>query len=660
MTQIIRRALVALLLIAGTTPVIAQTFPTVPDRSVIGRIGAGGQSGPSSAIPFTTLAAQLGVSNTIPVFSVAAYGSFANALAAARTAKGGIIYFPCGTYNLPSTAKGMDLDDIDFPLRISGPGNSFGGPANKCLQIFYSGSGTAISARSTRALQIDHIQIYSSVCGTKVVDLSWSLTGSDSIQPKIHDNTFQNLCTSASNIVIDLSDTEGATVERNWISANGGIGIRGVAPGRNFSVKATIDGNHFGDGTAIAVSAPGQNWTISNNTAQAPSTSFMGPGPVNTCTVANVLYNWIGDYFSGGVTIIDSNCWSLVSQGNEYANGTGGTNILQTNSTGTVTSIGDRHDGATGVNIGTGNNAILQSPMANSTVSAFLSGTPTTNAIEYIYGSSTVTGTLSLGISGTAAGSLRFWNTTGGANSVTIAPPSGGIGLVTATLPSSSTTLVGRDTSDTLQNKTLNTTNIVTLRDDRFTLVDNADATKVAVLDLSVIGTGTTRTWTFPNTNDVFVGLTSAQTLTNKTLTSPTLTTPSLGVATATTINGAAIDNLAWTSYTPTVTPGAGTCTTCSATGRYKQIGKTVFVQVDVAVTTVGTASGTLSASLPGGLSAAAFAFMGTARDYLLSGNIGFAYIAASGSNIEMRQYNNTTYFASGARMAATVTYEVP
>ncbi len=39
--------------LATTAAALAQQFPTVPDRSVIGRIGVGGQSGPSQAIPFT-------------------------------------------------------------------------------------------------------------------------------------------------------------------------------------------------------------------------------------------------------------------------------------------------------------------------------------------------------------------------------------------------------------------------------------------------------------------------------------------------------------------------------------------------------------------------------------------------------------------------------
>lgn len=59
------KALIRLLaLIVALQPALAgaQTYPTVPDNSVIGRLGAGGRSGPSQAIPFATLKAQLGLS----------------------------------------------------------------------------------------------------------------------------------------------------------------------------------------------------------------------------------------------------------------------------------------------------------------------------------------------------------------------------------------------------------------------------------------------------------------------------------------------------------------------------------------------------------------------------------------------------------------------
>jgi len=80
---------------------------------------------------------------------------------------------------------------------------------------------------------------------------------------------------------------------------------------------------------------------------------------------------------------------------------------------------------------------------------------------------------------------------------------------------------------------------------------------------------------------------------------SPTLVTPNIGVATATSINGVTLDNNAWASYTPTPSAQTGSFTTASATGRFKQIGKTVFFQVEITITTNGTAAGTVKATLP-------------------------------------------------------------
>lgn len=81
--------------------------------------------------------------------------------------------------------------------------------------------------------------------------------------------------------------------------------------------------------------------------------------------------------------------------------------------------------------------------------------------------------------------------------------------------------------------------------------------------------------------------------------TSPTLVTPVLGAATATTINGAAIDNSAWTTYTPTLACQVGTITTATPAGAYKVIGKSTFISVKIVITTLGTCSGFFTMTLP-------------------------------------------------------------
>jgi hypothetical protein len=58
----------------------------------------------------------------------------------------------------------------------------------------------------------------------------------------------------------------------------------------------------------------------------------------------------------------------------------------------------------------------------------------------------------------------------------------------------------------------------INIRDDKFSLLDNGDTTKVAAFDVSGVTTGTTRTLTVPNASTTIVGHDATQTLTNKTL----------------------------------------------------------------------------------------------------------------------------------------------
>lgn len=90
----------------------------------------------------------------------------------------------------------------------------------------------------------------------------------------------------------------------------------------------------------------------------------------------------------------------------------------------------------------------------------------------------------------------------------------------------------------------------------------------------------------------------------------------------------------AWSTYTPTITAQSGTFTSItSITGRYKQIGKTVHVNLSFTITTVGTASGYVIASLPvaakSGVST--FTFSG-----IRSGLVGLASIIDTSTTIDI------------------------
>jgi hypothetical protein len=54
-----------------------------------------------------------------------------------------------------------------------------------------------------------------------------------------------------------------------------------------------------------------------------------------------------------------------------------------------------------------------------------------------------------------------------------------------------------------------------------------------------------------------------------------------------------------FTTYVPVVTSGSGAFTTVSATGRYRRIGKLVFLETTVTITTNGTAATWVGVSLP-------------------------------------------------------------
>lgn len=196
-------------------------------------------------------------------------------------------------------------------------------------------------------------------------------------------------------------------------------------------------------------------------------------------------------------------------------------------------------------------------------------------------------------------------------------------------------------TVQSFTNKTLDNTNIISVRDDRFTIQDSGDTTKQAQFQLSGLTTGATRTYTLPNRSDTLVDLGSSQTLTSKTLTSPVITGGSIDnttitvdsitghtsattgtvygiTVTAGTISSAALASNAvttikiadsavtpakltagagstwvWQAWTPTFTNWTiGTGGSANTTATYCQIGKTVFFRISSVLGSSGQSVG--------------------------------------------------------------------
>lgn len=87
----------------------------------------------------------------------------------------------------------------------------------------------------------------------------------------------------------------------------------------------------------------------------------------------------------------------------------------------------------------------------------------------------------------------------------------------------------------------------------------------------------------------------------------------------------------AWTAYVPVVTCGAGTLTTSTPAGRWKSIGKTVYLQVSLLITTLGTCTGSLSFTLPNSFTANATGLIYVGGAYDSSSTVtSITFVAAS------------------------------
>ena len=140
----------------------------------------------------------------------------------------------------------------------------------------------------------------------------------------------------------------------------------------------------------------------------------------------------------------------------------------------------------------------------------------------------------------------------------------------------------------------------------------------------------------------------------------PNFRVTAAGVVTGGTYNGATIDENAWTTYTPTLTSGGGTITTSTAAGRYRRLfGRTMQVAVRATLTTIGTATGALTFTLPVNASTTIPAGILTGREVATTGK-GVAGTIQTSTTINCLFADSASVFTggNGTIVDALITYE--
>lgn len=135
----------------------------------------------------------------------------------------------------------------------------------------------------------------------------------------------------------------------------------------------------------------------------------------------------------------------------------------------------------------------------------------------------------------------------------------------------------------------------------------------------------------------------------------------SVGNATTCTSISAVSQTSSWTSYTPSAVAQVGSMTGVGASGRYKQLGKTVFLQATVSITGVATGQAALLVSLPLVASGNA-TYVGSAYESAINGRGGIARIegVTNATQVAARGADAVTFLSNNAVVNLGITYEIP
>lgn len=114
----------------------------------------------------------------------------------------------------------------------------------------------------------------------------------------------------------------------------------------------------------------------------------------------------------------------------------------------------------------------------------------------------------------------------------------------------------------------------------------------------------------------------------------------------------------AWGTYSPTLAVGSGALTTASASGRYKQIGKIVYVTITVDIDDKGTAAGSLEVDIPVAAASASRYYTLIGADRTLNNKGVTCRIGPGGSTGFLNLTDGTTAILDGVTYEITGVYE--
>lgn len=529
---------------------------------------------------------------------------------------GGSLFIPAGL--VVKCSGTLSIDTISN-VSIVGETN-FGHVVNYPSILRYTGTGSRfIDARNTSGFNLRNLSIdyTSSSFAGNLVDISSSNPGVTVSSAATVSNCHlgPNVSRLGTATLLNLNCHIGPYVTSTFFWRGAPAVVGAATSGQ--SVRVTLVNNWFSESDSCPIIEGGEGWVIQGNSFE-PRTGGIGQAFANTNPCKGMIWsgNWFGDVATGAGTVwIDAHSVEgMAFIGNQIAG------------LGTIGGVGIKLTSCNGVQIDGNYFQLLDVGVNISTSSTGikLGSNKFTNVTAPIQSpSNAITNDFTLGSDGSTSLTTVNSNvgTFGSATQVPIVTVNGK-GLATAASNVTVTPAIGSVTG---------------LATGVSTFLATPTSANLAIVLTDETGTGAN---VFANT--------------------PTLVTPILGAATATTINGAALDNLAWTTYTPTITSQSGTFTgaTTTISGRYKQTGKTVIAQADVLLTALGSGSPVqgLRISLP--FVAANFNYSGVSTEIVNTGTLGRAIVLAGSSNADTRKYDGSTWIVAGNQVIMTVIYE--